>query len=342
MSATAEISGVYAITAEVIQSDVPSLKNPLSVADHGSSAWAQSYRIDTVNDDGGDESYFMKVSHGDHGMKALHGEFESTAAIHAIVGAFTPKPIAWGSFKSIPNAHYYICKFYELAEEVPEPNEFCRKVAYLHSKSEAPNGKFGFHIVTYNGDLPQENGYASTWEEFFVNGFKHMVNLNVERGGPWQEMDDVKEAMYQKVIPRLLRPMETAGRSVKPSLVHGDLWCGNAAVDTLTDRPLIYDPASFYAHNEYELGNWRPERNKFSRVYFNAYHSHIPKTYPEEDYDDRNALYSMRFNMQAAAMFPDVKSFRESVTDEIKRLIAKFPEGYEGFEDQITASAVDT
>jgi len=33
----------------------------LSVADHGSSAWAQSYRIDTVNDDGGDESYFMKV-----------------------------------------------------------------------------------------------------------------------------------------------------------------------------------------------------------------------------------------------------------------------------------------
>ena len=183
-------------------------------------------------------------------MKALHGEFESTAAIHAIVGAFTPKPIAWGSFKSIPNAHYYICKFYELAEEVPEPNEFCRKVAYLHSKSEAPNGKFGFHIVTYNGDLPQENGYASTWEEFFVNGFKHMVNLNVERGGPWQEMDDVKEAMYQKVIPRLLRPMETAGRSVKPSLVHGDLWCGNAAVDALTDRPLIYDPASFYAHNE--------------------------------------------------------------------------------------------
>lgn len=42
-----------------------------------------------------------------------------------------------------------------------------------------------------------------------------------------------------------------------------------------------------------ELGNWRPERNKFTRRYFQAYHSHIPKAEPEEDYDDRNALYSL-------------------------------------------------
>jgi len=42
-----------------------------------------------------------------------------------------------------------------------------------------------------------------------------------------------------------------------------------------------------------ELGNWRPERNKFSRSYFNAYHSHFPKAAPEEDYDDRNALYAL-------------------------------------------------
>lgn len=42
-----------------------------------------------------------------------------------------------------------------------------------------------------------------------------------------------------------------------------------------------------------ELGNWRPERNKFTRRYFQAYHSHVPKAEPEEDYDDRNALYSL-------------------------------------------------
>jgi len=57
--------------------------------------------------------------------------------------------------------------------------------------------------------------------------------------------------------------------------------------------------ASSYKFNEKadgiadELGNWRPERNKFSRTYFDAYQSHIPKAAPEEDYDDRNALYGL-------------------------------------------------
>lgn len=190
------------------------------------------------------------MSIGEHGKKALNGEFESTKGLHAVAGDFAPKPIAWGSFKSLPNTHYYVCKFYDLAEELPEPTEFCAKVAELHTKSESPNGKFGFHVVTYNGDLPQENGYADTWEEFFVNGFNHVLNLNIERGGPWEDMESLKLPMLTKVIPRLLRPMETCGRSIKPMLVHGGLWCGNTAVDTQTDRSLIYDPASFYAHNE--------------------------------------------------------------------------------------------
>lgn len=42
-----------------------------------------------------------------------------------------------------------------------------------------------------------------------------------------------------------------------------------------------------------ELGNWRPERNRFTQEYFDAYHVHYPKSAPEEDYDDRNALYAM-------------------------------------------------
>ena len=192
----------------------------------------------------------LKVSVGEHGKRALNGEFESTAAIHAVVGDFTPKPVAWGSFKSLPDTHYYVCKFYELAEELPEVPEFCANIAALHAKSESPNGKFGFHITTYNGDLPQDNSYADTWEEFFIRGFKHMLNMNHERGGPWPEAEPLIPDMVTKVIPRLLRPTETDGRSIKPSLVHGDLWCGNAAIDTLTDKPLIYDPSSFYAHNE--------------------------------------------------------------------------------------------
>jgi fructosamine-3-kinase len=31
-------------------------------------------------------------------------------------------------------------------------------------------------------------------------------------------------------------------------------WSGNAGTDTETGKPIIYDPAAFYAHNEYEIG----------------------------------------------------------------------------------------
>lgn len=100
--------------------------------------------------------------------------------------------------------------------------------------------------------------------------------------------------LFDKVIPRLLPPLETSGRTIIPSLVHADLWCGNASiVNEETEEGIGFDPAAFWAHNEYELGNWRPARNQFTRLYFNEYHSHVPKAEPAEDYDDRNALYSL-------------------------------------------------
>ncbi|RAK87351.1 hypothetical protein BO79DRAFT_197350 [Aspergillus costaricaensis CBS 115574] len=313
-----------------VLSELALFRRPLKVVSLGSSAWAQRYRIDVEAQEQTD-SYFMKISLGGHGREALKGEFESTLAIHDIVGSFTPRPIKWGSFKALSGAHYYLCLFYKFAERAPKPAEFCQNIAFLHSKSDSPSGKFGFHLVTYNGDLPQENGYTDTWEEFFTIGFRHMVNMNIERGGPWPELEGLDTAMIDKVIPRLLRPMETGGRSIKPSLVHGDLWCGNVAVDSATGRALIYDPASFYAHNEYELGNWRPERNGFDRSFFDAYHSIIPKTAPTKDYDGRIALYSMRFNLQAAALFPEDTSFRNSVIEEMRHLVAKYPGGYEEY-----------
>ncbi|MCJ1269176.1 hypothetical protein MMC22_009065 [Lobaria immixta] len=273
--------------------------------------------------------------------------------MHSITPDFVPEPIGWGSYKGLPDTHFYLCEFRSLGEELPEPPVFCQKLAELHKNGVSPNGKFGFHVVTYNGNLPQENGFTDTWEEFFANGLKHMLRLNFEAGGPSQQLEDLMPSMFEKVIPRLLRPLETGGNSITPSLVHGDLWCGNAAVDVTDDSPLVFDPCCFWAHNECkklrtsshthaaitdrvadELGNWRPERNRFSRSYFTAYHSHFPKASPEEDYDDRNALYAMqveRFNLQAATLFPDVLSFRKSVVDEMLRLTAKYPGGYEDF-----------
>ena len=126
------------------------------------------------------------------------------------------------------------------------------------------------------------------------------------------ELDALLPALFERVISRLLRPLETGSRKVIPSLVHSNLWCGNAGIiGDDTEEGIVYDPASFWAHNECmelteptpfldrtgdsklveaehsdELGNWRPERSNFTRLYFQMYHLHILKSEPKEDYED--------------------------------------------------------
>ncbi|KAI1328532.1 Fructosamine kinase-domain-containing protein [Xylariaceae sp. FL0255] len=316
---------------ENVRKVLPDLREVLSVTVHGESAWARASRIDVLHDDGSAESYFMKISKGHHGREALKGEYEATSAIYSITPDFCPKPISWGSLASEPDSHFYICKFYDFTDGLPEPAAFCAKLAELHSSHSSPEGKYGFHVVTYNGDLPQDNTWSNSWEEFFVNALKHVLKIREQRAGPCDELDELLPEIFEKVIPRLLRPLESGGNRIQPSLVHGDLWCGNAAItDEDTEDGIVFDPSSFWAHNEYELGNWRPSRNKFNRKYFNAYHSHFPKAAPEEDYDDRNALYAMRFNLNAATLFPDQPTYLNMVIEEMKRLVAKFPDGYSG------------
>ncbi|KAK3934281.1 Fructosamine kinase-domain-containing protein [Diplogelasinospora grovesii] len=274
------------------------------------SAWAEGWRLKVRHLDGSEETYFMKVSLGYHGREALKGEFISTSAIYAITPDFCPKPIGFGTFQDDPDSHFY-------------------KLARLHSCSQQVSpGKFGFEIATYNGDLPQDNTWCDSWEECFTNGLRHVLKVREERAGPDPELDSLLPGLFGKVIPRLLRPLESSGRKVKPTLIHGDLWCGNAGIiDEDTEEGIIFDPASFWAHNEYELGNWRPQRNKFHSEYFDEYHRCMKVSEPCEDFDDRNALYALKFNLQAAALFPKLPQFLDMVKDEIRRLTELYPDG---------------
>ncbi|KAK4223573.1 Fructosamine/Ketosamine-3-kinase [Podospora fimiseda] len=277
----------------------------------GKSPWADAFKIRARMKEGTEESFFVKVSVGHHGRESLRGEFEGTSAIYATVPDFSPIPIAWGPLQNALDAHFYLCKFYEFAKGVPKPSSFCKTLAQLHMAKNSPNGKFGFHCTTYNGDLPQDNTWHESWKVFFANGREDPRGKSRSRPS------------YTPLTPAL----ETDGRKVKPSLIHGDLWCGNVGVVKETGEAVVYDPAAFWGHNEYELGNWRPKRNGFGQEHFDEYHLHIPRSEPVEDYDERNSLYALRFNLHAAALFPDNGAFLTMVIEEIKRLITKFSTG---------------
>lgn len=98
----------------------------------------------------------------------MYGEFESMTALYSVMPSFCPMPIAWGTFKSDPNQHFFLCDFHEKDQDLPEMNKFSLMLAELHQKSElvSPNEKFGFHVTTYNGNLPQDNRWNDTWGGF--------------------------------------------------------------------------------------------------------------------------------------------------------------------------------
>ncbi|KAM7183204.1 Ketosamine-3-kinase [Rhypophila sp. PSN 637] len=275
----------------------------VNVAEVARSKWAKAMRVTVQNGDETKDQYFMKISQGDHGKNAIIGEFEGTLAIHAVTPEFCPKPIACGTFKVDHNNHFYLCNFYELAENImPDPESLCADLARLHTQSKSPAGRFDFHCTTYNGDLPQDNTWCDSWEDFFAKGTRQALKVRDERASSKsKELEALLPALFDKVIPRLLRPLD-----ITPALIHGDLWYGNASVvEGTDDKAIVYDPAAFYGHNEYELGNWRPERNRFTKEFFDAYHAHVPKSNPVDDYDDRLKIYEMGFNLNAAALLPD-------------------------------------
>ena len=139
---------------------------------------------------------------------------------------------------------------------------------------------------------------------------KRMLELKKEAQGPSVELQNLCIPFYEKVIPRLLRPLETGGRHIEPCLVHGDLWCGNASTDLSNDQPIVFDACCFHAHNEYELGPWRPVRYKLGRRYMKAHRTLFPISAPEEDHDDRNALYAIRADLHASALYPGNACYR--------------------------------
>ena len=148
------------------------------------------------------------------------GEYESMKAIHNIIPTFVPRPIAWGTFESNRELHFFLCDFHEMDLDLPNVNRFTARLADLHRKSKSPTGKFGFHVTTYNGNLPQINAWTDTWEEYFALNFRHFINMEQEMQGPaTEEQAELSTAMLTKVIPRLIRPMETGGRRIEPSLI---------------------------------------------------------------------------------------------------------------------------
>ena len=249
-------------------------------------------------------------------------------AIHDIVPYLVPKPVAWGTLSQDQNLHFVISDFAESDAQFVNNSRLAAAVADLHRKSAAPGMKFGFHVSTFVGHLAQNNRATDTWEECFSNNFRQFSDqVRDIEGFNNAEFATLSETMLSKVIPRLLRPMEINGRTVTPVLLHGNLLLENTSTSLKTHGPIIFNPSTFYGHNEYEVREL--VLGKFGAEFLEAYQAFIPPSEPKCDFVDRMALYGLSTMLHQSCLHPTDKNVREMLVEGMKALVKKFLNGYE-------------
>ncbi|MDF0556100.1 fructosamine kinase family protein [Kamptonema sp. UHCC 0994] len=193
-----------------------------------------------------------------------------------------PQPICWGTEG---NSAYIVLEWLDLGGRGDNKTweEMGRKLAAMHqynpSSSTLLKGDFGGDINNTIGSTPQINTWMANWADFWAeHRIGYQLKLAKRRGGHFPQGERLLA-----VIPDLL-----ASHKPQPSLVHGDLWGGNAGV-TSTGEPVIFDPASYWGDREVDIA-MTELFGGFSAAFYRGYNDVWPL---EGGYERRKILYNL-------------------------------------------------
>ena len=261
------------------------------------------------NSEGSTTNYFLKCVMEESGSAQLKGEYYAMVELWKTVPSLVPKAIGYGKFKvESPTTYFLLIEFVNISDRLPDPAKLGAQIAELHRTSISPTGKFGFNVPTYDGRLPQTVDWDSSWTSFFGNLLRGILELDIKVNGKWNDLEEMVEKTVNIVLPRLIGILESNGRTLKPCLIHGDLWEGNIGTDFESENIYIFDACSYYAHNEMEIGMWRTDHHRLkAKAYRREYLRNFEPTEPVEEWDDRNRLYSIKTKLMYSAHVPGTK-----------------------------------
>jgi fructosamine-3-kinase len=159
--------------------------------------------------------------------------------------------------------------------------EMGRQLARMH-QAKLPQlqdePKFGWDINNTIGSTPQINTWASDWVEFFTeHRLGYQFKLARRRGGHFPQQERLLA-----VVPQLL------DHQPQPSLVHGDLWSGNASI-MQSGEPVILDPATYVGDREVDIA-MTELFSGFSAAFYRGYNE---VWCLDQGYRQRKTLYNL-------------------------------------------------
>ncbi len=194
----------------------------------------RAYRLD-----GTGRRYFVKLN-----SAARLGMFEAELAglteLAAAKAVRVPLPVCCGSDADFS---WIVLEHLELRSGSDGLAALGTQLAQLHRCTAA---NFGWHRDNTIGSTPQHNDWCSDWGEFLRElRIGYQLEL-AQRNGYLGRLQSSGE--------KLLAELDAFFSGYRPvaSLLHGDLWGGNAAV--IGDgEPAIFDPAVYYGDREADL-----------------------------------------------------------------------------------------
>ncbi|HEV3008143.1 MAG TPA: fructosamine kinase family protein [Burkholderiales bacterium] len=202
---------------------------------------------------------FLKVN-DERYAEAFAAEAEGLAALRN-AGLRTPQPLEHGQA-------YLLLEYLEL-KATGDFVALGRMLAQAHRK---PGPRFGWQRDNYIGSTPQQNGWCDDWVEFWRE----------RRMRPQIELARSKGFAVEMPALRILE-----NHKPQPSLLHGDLWSGNAGFTA--EGPVVFDPAVYYGDREADLA-MTELFGGFPREFYRAYNQVLPL---DSGYEKRKHLYNL-------------------------------------------------
>ena len=222
----------------------------------------------------GDCSYFVKLNSA---SEVVMFEAEALGLKQMLTTATirVPKPICWGT---VASSAYIVLEWLELGSGGNSSwQEMGRQLAAMHSHTSSQG--FGWEMNNTIGSTPQINTWTTDWAEFYAKhrlGYQFQLAKRLSGHFPQQER-------LLAAIPQLL-----ANHQPQPSLVHGDLWGGNAAF-TVCGEPAIFDPATYYGDREVDVA-MTELFGSFPAAFYRGYNEVFPL---DSGYEQRKILYNL-------------------------------------------------
>ena len=241
-------------------------------------------------------------------LAMLEAEQRGLAALHATADAadlVVPEPLALLPVGS--DAGLLVLPW--LDQFRGDQTALGRGLARLHrSSSERGEGRFGWPRDGFIGLGPQPGGWREHWGEAFV---ELRLQPQLKLAQAWGLSVGPEESWLRGLAAAL------SAHAPAPSLVHGDLWGGNAGV--LRDgRGLIIDPACWWADREVDLAMTHLFGG-FGPTFYGGYEQEWPLA---SGASDRIEVYNLYHLLNHANLFGG--GYRQQCRQAIRQLEGQF------------------